>query len=236
MSELTEILDRFNRKERNLLIRDALGHSLDKPLLLNDGFRERVGTALGGLEIPKDAWWATDYHLNWIAGALSVWRGGEQAIGAEQKNAQSEDPPGRWLIERNQEDADLLIAFDTTLILVEVKAFGGFTNKQIGSKIHRWRLLVSQLKLEKRDMAFHFVLMSRIKPNRLDPPPTDLLRGASEWPHAKLNVLAPLEKLKVTGKKPGIGAPTPNRETWFIVPVPPDDDEDDEGGELAGPI
>lgn len=236
MSELTDILDRFNRKERNLLIRDALGHSLDKPLLLNDDFRQRIGTALGGLEIPKDAWWATDYHLSWIAGALSVWRGGEQAIGTAQSNAQSKDPPGRWLIERNQEDADLLIAFDTTLILVEVKAFGYFTNKQINSKLKRWCLLKAQSDLPGTETNFHFMLMSRTKPIGLDPPPADLLRGASEWPHAKLNVLAPLGKLKVTGKKPGIGAPAPNTETWFVVPVPPDDDEDDEDGELVGPI
>lgn len=229
MSELTEILDRFNRKERNLLIRDALGHSLDKPLLLDDDFRQRVGKALGGLEIPKDAWWATDYHLNWIAGALSVWRGGEQAIGTEQTNAQSKEAPGRWLIERNQEDADLLIAFDTTLILVEVKAFGCFTNKQINSKLKRWRLLKEQSDLSGIETDFHFMLMSRIKPIDLDSPPKDLLRDASEWPHATLRVDAPLEKLKVTGRNPGTSVPA-GAETWFVVRVHPggDDDGDDE--------
>jgi hypothetical protein len=56
VSKLTDILDRFNRKERNLLIRDALGHSSGEALSLNDDFLKRTGAALSGLEIPKDAW------------------------------------------------------------------------------------------------------------------------------------------------------------------------------------
>ena len=114
VSELTDILDRFNRKERNLLIRDALGHSSSDALSLNDGFRERIGTALGGLEIPKDAWWATDYHLNWIAGALALWRYGEQAIGAAQVNDLSEDQVSALIKAQAQEDVDVLVVFDTT--------------------------------------------------------------------------------------------------------------------------
>jgi hypothetical protein len=229
VSELTDILDRFNRKERNLLIRDALGYSQSKVLPLDDSFRKRVGRALGGLEIPKDAWWATDYHLNWISGALALWRYGEQAIGTAQVNDRSEDPV-RWLVEQNQEDADLLIVFDTTLILVEVKAFGYFTNRQIDSKLQRWRLLKRQSELPGSKGTFRFMLMSRTKPTGLHPPPNDLLPGMSEWPHAELNVHSPLQKLGVTGRKPGIDVPPADPKTWFIVPVPrgADDDEDDE--------
>lgn len=235
MSELTDILDRFNCKERNLLIRDALGHSPSKPLLLDDDFLQRLGIALGDLKIPKDAWWATDYHLNWIAGALSLWRCGEPAIGTAQMNPHSEGSSARWLVERSQEDVDLLIAFDTTLILVEVKAFGYFTNKQIGSKLNRWRLLKKQSELPLPGVTFHFMLMSRTKPIGLQLPPNDLLRGASEWPHATLKLHAPSQKLKVTGKKPGAGAPTPDAETWFVVPVHHGTD-DDEDNEFVGPI
>jgi hypothetical protein len=145
VSELTDILDRFNRKERNLLIRNALGHSPSEALSLNGAFRNRIGAALNGLEIPKDAWWATDYHLNWIAGALVLWRHGEEAIGSAQVNPSAD--LARRLVERSQEDVDFLIVFDTTMILVEVKAFGYFANKQIDSKLNRWRLLKRQSEL-----------------------------------------------------------------------------------------
>jgi hypothetical protein len=136
----------------------------------------------------------------------------------------------RWLVKRSQEDVDLLIVFDTTLILVEVKAFGYFTNKQIDSKMHRWCLLKKHLELQGAEVTFHFMLMSRTKPSGLNPPPNELLPGVSEWPHAVLNVRSPLPNLKVTGRKPGAGAPPADPKTWFIVPVPhgADDDEDDE--------
>jgi hypothetical protein len=231
VSELTDILDRFNRKERNLLIRDALGHSSGEALTLNDAFRNRIGTALGGLEIPKDAWWATDYHLNWIAGALVLWRCGEKTIGSAQINLSADS--ARRLVERTQEDVDFLIVFDTTMILVEVKAFGYFSNKQIDSKLDRWRLLKRRSELLGSNVTFHFMLMSRAKPTRLSPPPNDLLPGMSEWPHAVLKVHSPLQKLKVSGWRPGTGAPPADTKTWFIVPVPggADDAEDDEFGE-----
>ncbi len=234
MSELTDILDRFNRKERNLLVRDALGHSPSKALSLDHNFRKRIGTELGGLEIPNDAWWATDYHLNWIAGALALWRRGEQAIGTAQINLLSENPV-RYLVERSQEDADLLIAFDTTLILVEVKAFGYFTNKQIDSKLQRWHLLKRQSELPGFKVTFRFILMSRTKPNGLHPPPDDLLPGMTKWPHAELNVKSPMRKLKVTGRKPGAGAPPADPRTWFIVPVSGGAAGDEDDDELVEP-
>ncbi len=232
VSELTDILDRFNRKERNLLIRDALGHSPSEALSLNDTFRNRIGAALGGIEIPKDAWWATDYHLNWIAGALVLWRYGEEAIGSAQIDLSTDS--ARRLVERSQEDVDFLIVFDTIIILVEVKAFGYFSNKQIDSKLDRWRLLKRQSELPGSNVTFHFMLMSRAKPTRLNPPPNDLLPGMSEWPHAVLNVHSPLQKLKVSGRKPGTGAPLADTKTWFIVPVPGGAD-DDEYGEFVEP-
>ena len=230
MSELTDILDRFNRKERNFLIRNAVGHSPREAPTLNDAFRNRIGAALGGLDIPADVWWATDYHLNWIAGALVRWRYGEKTIGAVQNNLLAES--GRRLVEPSQEDADLLMVFDSTLILVEVKAFGYFSNKQINSKLARWRLLKTLSELLGTNVTFHFLLMSPVKPEGLIPPPNDLLPGVSEWPHAKLNVHSPLQKLNVSGRRQGAGAPPVDSKTWFIVSVPGGaDEEDDEFGE-----
>jgi len=203
-------------------------------LPLSDDFRERIQKALDILKIPEDAWWATDYHLNWIAGALALWRDGEQVINTAQINDLSENPV-RGLVERNQEDADLLVVFDKTLILIEVKAFGYFTNKQINSKVHRWRLLKKRSELAECKLTFHFMLMSPTKPTGLKPPPDDLLPCRSKWPHAVLKVHSSSQKLKVTGRKPGAGAPPPDPKTWFIVSLPPSSDEDDEEGDLVGP-
>lgn len=221
MAPLTDCLERFNRKERNLLIRDALALSPGKPPSLSVGFRERIGEALD-CRVPDNAWWATDYHLNWIAGALTLLRMGENAINGAQANLLAENGT-RYLIERNQEDADLLIAFDTTLILIEVKAFGWFSNKQIDSKVCRW-LLLKQLG-EQSHVAFHFMLMSRTKPTGLKEPPKTLLPGRTEWPHAELKL--PTERLKVTGKSSARTGPADPR-SWFIERVSLGSDGGDE--------
>jgi hypothetical protein len=64
--KLADVLKRFNRKERNLLVRAVLGDE-QKPLLLSDQFRKDIASKLR-IEIQPDAWWATDYHINWLAG------------------------------------------------------------------------------------------------------------------------------------------------------------------------
>lgn len=81
MSEpLSAALERFNRKERNLLVRAILGHE-EKPLQLTGSFRNRVAGALDNFAgIPEDAWWATDYHISWLAGALAILEKDEAAV------------------------------------------------------------------------------------------------------------------------------------------------------------
>lgn len=46
MLSLPEALERFNRKERNLLVRDILGHE-DAALPLSAPFREKIEARLG---------------------------------------------------------------------------------------------------------------------------------------------------------------------------------------------
>ncbi len=161
-----------------------------------------------------------------------IWRCGEQAIGKYQINF-SYNNPVRRLVERSQEDVDLLIVFDTTLILVEIKAFGYFTNGQIDSKLNRWRLLKAQSDLPGSTVTFHFMLMSRTEPTRLRPPPNDLLPDWNSWPHPLLCIDSPLQKLKVTGRRPGAGAPPADLGTWYIVPVSRTADDDDKDDELG---
>ena len=69
--ELVEALESFNRKERNLLIRAALGHQNER-LLLSDSFCTKVDDWLK-IGLSPEAWWATDYHFSWLAGALCLY-------------------------------------------------------------------------------------------------------------------------------------------------------------------
>ncbi len=72
---LADALERFNRKERLLLLRAATMIE-DAKLQLSKAFLEKVRNTLGLPEtIPVEAWWATDYHIAWIAGALSLFQG-----------------------------------------------------------------------------------------------------------------------------------------------------------------
>ena len=64
MSDLVELMESFNRKERFLLIRQALG-----TFRLIDDFRTKLGRAID-LTIPQAAFIAIDYHLDWLAAAL----------------------------------------------------------------------------------------------------------------------------------------------------------------------
>jgi hypothetical protein len=79
MDSLSKTLERFNRKERNLLVRAILGDK-EKHLELSKDFRDKVADALIIDAIGADAWWATDYHYDWLAGALAVYVEGESAV------------------------------------------------------------------------------------------------------------------------------------------------------------
>ena len=60
MSDLIRHLRSFNRKERFILLSDALGKER-----LADDFRTRVGDCIG-VRVPADAYVAMDYHLDWL--------------------------------------------------------------------------------------------------------------------------------------------------------------------------
>jgi hypothetical protein len=59
---LVKALEKFNRKERYWLIRSALGESSEK---LDSKFCDLI-YGKHSIEVPEDAWWAMDYHLDWL--------------------------------------------------------------------------------------------------------------------------------------------------------------------------
>jgi hypothetical protein len=181
---LGEVLERFNRKERNLLIRDILGDEA-KPPRLSGQFRERLTKKLGLLsEIPEDAWWATDYHIDWLAGALLTYMNGDPAHPEQILDLVMDNKfdfvKGKKsdLVMGNQEDIDLVVAAGDDLILVEVKAYGYFGTEQVTRKLKRLALLYKFYKDLEKDsdcnVQFHLLLYSN--------KPTTLTEEPWPWP------------------------------------------------------
>ncbi len=112
MPDFIKHLRSFNRKERFYLLQAALG---EDTFSLAPGFRERLENELG-LTVPRDAFVAMDYHLDWIALALYL--------------SVTPDPPDRIPkagslaeVNKSQMDIDLLVAFNagatTHIVLIE---------------------------------------------------------------------------------------------------------------------
>ena len=215
MQTLAATLERFNRKERNLLVRDALGHRQTR-LLLSTDYCSRIGTEIGFEFEPSSAWWATDYHINWLAGALAIHALGDGALSRIWEN---DDPEGPQLIEGNQEDVDLVIAVENRLIFVEAKAYGRFTETQIRSKLERLTLLRSFFRnlpgAADRAVEFHFLLTSPIQPSGLEDEWTPWLNVRGTIPWIKLEIDGSIEVLTVT-RCDEAGLPTASKRHWRV--------------------
>jgi hypothetical protein len=132
--EFSEILERFNRKERNLLVRDILGHRESK-LRLSKSFLMRVNKA-AKTDLGRDAWWATDFHFDWALAAAMMFCG-KTEIG----RVETDINDGLKLIQGTQEDVDLIIADGKNLVLIEAKAGEAWGQKQFDRKVKRLEAL-----------------------------------------------------------------------------------------------
>jgi len=178
------------------LVRAILGHK-EQPLRLSKGFRGKVAEALDIDAIDENAWWATDYHYDWLAGALAVHVEGDGAVQKPRLNRSSQgssDPPKqRHLVEGNQEDTDLIIASGSDLILVEAKAFGAWGNAQMTSKLARLELLQKELSAitgkvrPDSEIRLHLLLISPREPKKLKAWP-DWLKREGRIPWIKLDL------------------------------------------------
>lgn len=177
---LVECLKLFNRKERYWLIRNALGQSGEE-LVLSGFFRQRLSDAIG-LDVPPSAWWAIDYHIDWLFGALVLDSTADIDWTAPLENPIVSDTgePTLRLIRGTHEDFDLIIAFDRTIILIEAKGVTSWGNAQVKSKHKRlceWHHHSQRLQTDKTrspdPLRIIVVFASPNKPEKLD----DL-----EWP------------------------------------------------------
>jgi hypothetical protein len=123
--------------------------------------------------IRPDAWWATDYHLDWLLGAL-VWH-----IETDNTDRHRPRPNDEQLIRGNQEDIDLIIASGSDVILLKAKGHDAWMNFQLTSKIKRLDLLCDgttglvKPKFSSKSVTLHLVLMSIREPYKVD---------CDEWP------------------------------------------------------
>ncbi|MBZ8132980.1 hypothetical protein [Afifella sp. IM 167] len=138
---LAEVLKAFNRKERYWLLRDALG-SAGAEVPLSQDFQAKLSAKIGR-DVPCDAWWAMDYHIDWFFAALVYfYLGADRTTEAPHENptmhVTNEGKRSR-LIRGSQEDFDMIVAFDNVAILIEAKFEGAWSNSQIDSKRQRLR-------------------------------------------------------------------------------------------------
>lgn len=177
---LIEALRAFNRKERYWVVRNALGKP-DEQLRLSEHFRDSFHPALG-IRVPEYAWWALDYHIDWLFGALFSLCEPPRTEGSNRVDDQA-------LLTGTQQDFDFVVAFDRTLILIEAKGVGGPNKKQEKSK--KDRLAVMAPFLASAGVKMHFCTMSPVKPE--------------EGPHVRLWFDNPNEPFAVVNRTDNFG-------------------------------
>ena len=96
----------------------------------------------------KNAWWAMDYHIDWLIAALTRYNGQNE----ENKTIQNIN----YKIFGTQEDFDFIICTENTLIFIEAKLSSVWDRKQLDSKIKRLNGMKELFKSTKQ----YFVLLS----------------------------------------------------------------------------
>lgn len=150
---LVEALKKFNRKERYWLIRNALGDNSEiLHLDLDPGFLELLEEMLLDVKVPENAWWAVDYHIDWLAGAFHLfnWQGKE--------NLSEKPVDNQKLFHASIQDIDLIVAFDNTLIFIEAKGDSDWNYTQINTKIDRLQEIAKAEYIE--GLKAYFILMA----------------------------------------------------------------------------
>ena len=161
---LPALLDALNRKERFWLLRQAIGEPFGS---LSEDFLRAIEEQLGSdVMIPTDPWWAFDYHLDWIAVALRLFGEG-RSLSSEDRRPEpipnvgaptDGETTGGPLVRGSQQDADLLIAYGRTLIVVEAKAGTSWSRSQMDGKVER--LDEIRALADAAQVAMHLVLCS----------------------------------------------------------------------------
>ena len=190
MSDLIDLLESFNRKERFFLVKKALG-----TFALIDKFRQDLGGVIN-CPIPQDAFAAMDYHLDWLTAALYAHKYGKV-------DRTFENPEPR-IIKGTQEDVDLLVAFrkgeQYHIVLVEAKGDTAWSNDQMDSKAARMERIFGPEGDCYPNVVPRFCLMSPRLPQQLKTEtwPEWMTRNKNESKYPWLKLRFPPNRLKVT--------------------------------------
>lgn len=160
-------------------------------LSLGEDFRKQLSEALG-VEVPVSSRLFIDYHLDWLVSSLRL--AYDQPARLFFKNAGKE-------VKGNQEDVDLLVAFEvktvTHLVMIEAKAGSSWSKKQLLSKVEKLENIFVSGEVWSGHVQPHFLLLSPTEPSEetLDLLPQWNLDEESEERWLKLNY--PNERLVV---------------------------------------
>lgn len=169
-SGLIDLIERFNRKERHILWEQATGSG--SRVALSSSYRQKLSDAIG-VHVPDKHLVAVDLHLNWLYAALLAHSGKALETAHPIPPAEEGDPDQRRAYEHNQEDIDMLVAFEadatTYVVLIEAKGFTAWSNKQMRSKIRRLDRIVKDA-VPPDDVDIRLVLTSFNPPVNLDVP------------------------------------------------------------------
>ena len=138
MKKLITTLDHLNRKERFFLVASAV---VGEPRFrIHRNFRDQVKRATG-ITIPTTARAWVDYHIDWLYAALVLQDAVNDGPFPSPRFPSGQKGKSPLNVNANQEDIDLLVAFDkgpvTHLVLIEAKGVTQFGNAQLISKGRR---------------------------------------------------------------------------------------------------
>ena len=207
----------LSRKERQMLLDHALGG-----FRLSDAFRDLLRTQ--EINVPEGARVWMDYPLDWIYAAIRLGETDPEGTHSEvidSPNFAINDEAPQVLVNQNQEDVDLLIAFEDRerlhLIMLEAKGETAWDQVQFTSKANRLnKILVSANRWDKSRVSPAFLLISPRQSKRLksDGCPSWMLKnGTLQW----IELYQPPESARIerfdrtTGTKSKAGA------AWRVV-------------------
>ena len=182
MPDFLDLLKRFNRKERHFLVLNATDVSVTdgKGLRLSEDFRKAIEEAIK-IEVSEDAYAAIDFHLDWLAASVAVYR--NHLSESEFLRKTFPNDSDNKVVTGSIEDIDLLVAFKTQegkyhVVLIEAKAYGGWDNDQLVSKAKRLKRIFGDNC--NGDIKAHFLLTS---PKSPDWTRTRLGDRTKKWPN-----------------------------------------------------
>jgi len=116
-----------------------------------------------------------DYHLNWIYAAAYLSSPSTQPADVHENRevVEPDDKLTHRIIQGNQEDIDLVVAFEdgptSHIVLVEAKGVTGWNKKQLNSKAARLKAIFGALGNYFPHMQPHFVIVSPLESKHIAP-------------------------------------------------------------------